>query len=129
MIDKNLDHLHPLFKPKALAFLATWKTTYPQRPSIEITETWRDPAREDELHAQGITKATGATCKHCFMIDGKPASKAFDFLIRDEDGNPIADGTDDWYSDAGDIAVEVGMIWGGDFVHSPPDYDHCELKE
>lgn len=127
MTDKNLDHLHPLFKPKALAFLATWKTTYPERPSIEITETWRSPEREDELHAQGITKATGATCKHCFTIDGKPASKAFDFLIRGEDGQPITDGLDDWYADAGDIIVGLGEIWGGDFTH--PDYDHAEMKD
>lgn len=96
---------------------------------MRITETWRDPKREDELHAQGVTKSTGATCKHCFMLNGKPASKAFDFVLFDEDGNRITDGTDDWYADAGAIATELGMLWGGDFVHAEPDYDHIEMKD
>lgn len=128
MTDRDLNDLHPTLKALALAFLATWKTDHPERREIQITETWRDPKREDELHAQGLTKSTGLTCKHCFMMDGKRASKAFDFVIFDEDGQRITDGTDDWYTDAGKIITDLGLLWGGDFVHAPPDYDHAEMK-
>lgn len=123
-IDKSLDDLHPIFKPLAQRCLELYRAT---KRKIEITETWRDPAREDQLHAQGITVATGKTCKHCFMVGDMPASKAFDFALYDEDGNYIKDGTDGWYADFGDIAMSLGLIWGGNFTH--PDYDHIEIPE
>lgn len=115
MIDRNLDDLHPLIEPLAREF-------FRQMPEAFPTETWRDPAREDELHAQGKTPATGKTCKHCFTVAGQPASKAFDFLIKDMDGRIIEDGTDEVYSLAGAIGKKLGMIWGGDFHHADPDH-------
>ena len=127
-VDKNLDDLHPTLKALVPVILEKWAQEYPERHPIEISETWRSPVREDELHVQGITKATGETCDHCFMLDGKPASKAFDFRLYDEDGAYISDGTDDWYADAGAIATELGLLWGGDF-ETVPDYDHIQLKE
>lgn len=127
MVDKSLDDLHPTLKALVPVFLEKWAQEYPERKHIVITETFRPPAREDELHAEGITKATGATCDHCDMLDGKPASRAFDFVIYDEDGQPITDGMDDWYADAGEIAKEIGLVWGGDFTH--PDPDHIQLKD
>lgn len=124
MIDKSLSDLHPKFQPLAQRFLELYRATGRR---IEVTETWRDPKREDRLHAQGITKATGLTCKHCFVLDGIPASKAFDFLLYDTDGTVIQDGEDGWYADAGDIAKSLGLTWGGDFSH--PDYDHIEISD
>ena len=122
MTDKNLDDLHPLLKPLAIQFFQKCKEydldAFP-------TETFRDPAREDMLHAQGITPATSETCKHCFEIDGKPASKAFDFLIKDANGQIIDKGTDSAYHLAGQIAEGLGMTWGGRF--RTPDFDHVEI--
>lgn len=126
MIDSALSNLHPTFQPLAQKVLDTYRAT---GRKVEVAETWRDPKREDELHAKGITPATGATCKHCFTIDGKPASKAFDFRLYDEDGNYITDGTDDWYAEFGDMATAEGLLWGGNFVHAPKDYDHVEIPD
>lgn len=122
MVDKSLDHLHPDLRPLCQEWLVN--TTMAKLKAI-ITETWRDPAREDALHAQGITHATESNCKHCFELNGNPASKAFDFLLIDEENRIISDGTDDRYTLAGQIAKDLGMTWGGDFTH--PDYDHVEI--
>lgn len=124
MIDANLDDLHPDLKPLAEKWLAEYTAL---GRKAEISETWRSPTREDELHAAGITPATGATCDHCFTLNGKPASKAFDFRLYDEDGAYIEDGSDDWYADAGDIAKALGMQWGGDFK-TAPDFDHIQIS-
>lgn len=126
MIDKQLTDLHPKFQPLAQRFLELYRATGRR---IEIGETWRDPKREDELHAKGITPATGLTCKHCFMLDGKPASKAMDFALYDEDNNYITDGSDGWYADAGDIATSLGLTWGGNFQHAAKDPDHIEIPD
>lgn len=122
MTDRNLDDLHPEIKSLCEQFLSDCKQS---SLLAIITETWRDPQREDQLHAKGITKATSLTCRHCFEIDGNPASKAFDFAILDENNRMVQDGKDDRYSFAGQIAKNLGLTWGGDFTH--PDYDHCEI--
>lgn len=122
MTDRNLDDLHPLLEPMCKQFLAECEV---KLLKVIITETWRSPEREDELHAQGITAATGRTCKHCFTINGTPASKAFDFAVLDENNRMVTDGRDDRYTLAGHIAKVIGMIWGGSFTH--PDPDHCEI--
>ena len=122
MLDRNLEDLHPNIGPLCKNFLAECEA---EGLKVIITETWRDPAREDQLHTQGITRATGLACKHCFTINGKPASKAFDFAVIDGDGSMVQDGKDDRYTRAGHIAYKLGLVWGGFFSH--PDYDHCEI--
>ncbi len=126
MVDKDLNDLHPDFKPKVIAWLEACNK---DGPNIRITETWRDPMREDQLHAEHITNLSGSTCKHCFMIDGKPASKAVDFACYDPIGNYIKNGADQAYTQAGKIAENLGIIWGGRFKKSKPDWDHIEMKE
>lgn len=122
MPDKNLDDLHPDIRPLCEQFLQDCKD---HGLDVILVETWRDPTREDDLHAKGITKATSATCKHCFTINGEPASKAFDYLLLDENNRIIEDGKDDCYSLAGVLAEKLGLIWGGRF--HKPDYDHVEI--
>ena len=124
MTDRSLDDLHPILKPLCEQFLADCRAA---GLTVRVTETWRDPKREDELHAKGITRATGASCKHCLMIGGKPASRAFDFICLDRDGQIISDGTDDVYTRCGAIGTRLGLKWGADFTH--PDYDHLEMPE
>ncbi len=121
-VDKDLNDLHPDLKTLCAQFLAACAGA---GLKVRVTETWRDPAREDELHAKGITAATGANCKHCFEIDGAPASKAFDFICIDGRGAIIGDGTNAVYTQCGVIGRALGLIWGGDFHH--PDYDHMEI--
>lgn len=123
MIHHNFSDLAAELQPLCQQFIANYTAL---GRKVTVTETWRDPAREDMLHAQGITKATGLTCKHCLVVDGKPASKAFDFALFLDNGDYIADGKHPWYAEAGKIAKNLGLKWGGDFSH--PDFDHIELS-
>ncbi len=122
MLDRKFEDMHPDIQPMCKQFQRDCTAS---GLKVLITETWRDPKREDQLHAQGVTKATGLTCKHCFTIAGSPASKAFDFILLDENNRIISDGTDERYSLAGEIAKKIGLTWGGTF--SRPDYDHVEI--
>lgn len=124
MIFNDINLLHPDLEPPCREFLAQCANA---NIKVKITETWRDPAREDALHAKGITSATGLTCKHCFMLNGKPASKAFDFAIYNTHGDYIADGADQLYLKAGELGESIGLEWGGRWHH--PDFDHHQLKE
>lgn len=119
MTDRSLTDLDPELQAKVPQCIAAYGR------KVTITETFRDPTREDMLHAQHITAATGRTCQHCVMIDGKPASRAFDFALYNDKGDYIADGTHSYYVEFGQIAKNEGLKWGGDFTH--PDYDHVEL--
>lgn len=123
MTDRNLDDLH--FGIESLC--KQWQAECEANGlKVLITETWRDPMREDTLHAQGITAAMGRTCKHCFTINSQPASKAFDFAVLDEDNRMVQDGTDHRYTFAGAIGTKLGLIWGGNFT-TTKDYDHFEI--
>lgn len=130
MTDRNLDDLHPDLKPwylKLVADLATEEVT------AKIIQGWRDPAYQNTLHAQGISPLTGHTSKHCFCLNDKPASKAFDLGIFAADGTYITDGNDPRYQRAGELWEDyaaggpAGMVWGGRFVHPKPDPDHFEI--
>lgn len=122
----DLALLHPDLLPLAKEFEMQWANLKPNN-KMAITTTWRSPITEDALHAKGITTATGQTCEHCFMIDGKPASKAFDFALYDIDGNYTTDGTDPLYLQAGELGEGIGLEWGGRWHH--PDWDHLQLKQ
>lgn len=108
--------------------------------AVSVTYTWRSPDEQNALFAKGrddagniidkkavVTNLRGTRSEHCCMLDGKPASKAFDFAIY-KNGVYITDGTAPEYKQAGQIAKDLGLVWGGDFVHPRPDYDHIELK-
>lgn len=126
MADTDINDLHPDLKPLAEEFLRQYTAL---GRKVKIIQTWRSSEYQAELHAKNPTGAAPpGKSKHEFMIDGKPASKAFDFALYDEDGDYIEDGTDNWYAEAGDIATNLGLLWGGNFVHAKKDWDHCELK-
>lgn len=123
MTDSNLDHLHPDLKPLAEKWLEEYQAL---GRKAKITITWRSPGDQQKAFDSGLSKAKPGQSKHEFMIDGKPASKAFDFALYNEDGDYISDGTDDWYADAGDIIKALKLVWGGDFKNFK-DYDHAEM--
>lgn len=94
--------------------------------------TYRSPEAEDAL-SSSVTSVTGKTSKHCFTIDGKPASKAFDLGFFDKDGSYVADGSDQRYTDAGALWLSytkifpaLGLVWGGVW-HTPHDPDHFQI--
>lgn len=86
-----------------------------------------DPITEDE-NKKKVTWTL--TSKH-IVNDANPKSRAFDIALKGKDGkihyDVKADINEDNKADylqIGDIAKEVGLIWGGKF--SSPDYCHLE---
>lgn len=92
-----------------------------------VTITYRSPAEQQALIDKKITTVSPGKDKHCCEIDGQPASQAFDFAIY-KNNNYVTNGTDPLYTQAGKIAQDLGLVWGGNFVHPRPDYDHIQLK-
>lgn len=89
--------------------------------------TWRSAADQDKAKADGKSNASAGQSPHnCMTPDGEPFSKAYDFVIFDDNAQCVWDGKDSRYTQAGKIGKQLGLIWGGDFK-SFPDYDHLEL--
>lgn len=95
--------------------------------TVRIIQGWRDPAYQNELQSAGVSHLNGSESLHCCTVAGKPASKAFDFGVFDEDGGYVTNGDDPRYAAAGAVAKGMGLVWGGDFVHPGPDPDHIQL--
>lgn len=141
MGDRNIQDLHPDLQPLCVALLGSAKA---DGINAKVIFTWRTPAEQDALYAQGrttpgkiVTTLTGEPgphqSKHCFTLEGKPASKAFDVAIFEPDGSYVAYGDDARYTKLGaiwaDMAAhypELGMRWGGVWK-VPHDPDHFEI--
>ena len=130
MTDRSLNDLHPdlqFWYQKLVVDLNAQSVT------ARMIQGWRDPAYQNKLHSQGISPLTGATSKHCFCLDGHPASKAFDLGVFESDGTYVTDGKDPRYAQAGSLWEQYaatgpkGMAWGGRFMHPCPDMDHFEI--
>lgn len=134
MPSRSLSDLHPDLQPLCEQFLESCTIN-----SINafVVQTYRSKAEQDALYAQGrttpgkvVTHATGGHSKHEFTLpDGTPASKAFDFMIKDSGGHLISDGTDPAYYQAGQLGKSLGLIWGGDWAQPKTDYDHLQLDD
>jgi hypothetical protein len=133
MSDRNLCDLHLLLQPWYLRLVSDLKT---EGIVVRMIQGWRDPAYQDQLHAQGVSPLTGADSKHCYVdSNGAPASKAFDLGVFEEDGAYVVDGNDPRYARAGSLwnqyalsAPSMNLVWGGDFVHPKPDPDHFQMS-
>lgn len=130
-MSKDISDLDPRLAPLCLQWLH--ECVY-SGLDVRILFTYRSPEEQDALYDQGrttpgeiVTNLKGDASKHCTEINGQPAAKAFDFAIFDK-GVYITDGEDQRYKQAGDIAIKLGLVWGGNFVHPRPDPDHVEMK-
>lgn len=127
MTDRNIFDLAPVLQLLAEACLTDWGSTYPERKPVKIIVTWRSNADQQAAFNAGLSKCKAGEGKHNCMVDGKPASQAFDFACFTDSGDYIADGTHPYYADFGVIARDNGLDWGGDWTGGFKDYDHCEL--
>src|SRR5262245_39609318 len=91
MNDRDLHHLHPALEPLCRQWLDKCHT---QSINSFITCTYRSNDEQAGLYALGrsrpgkiITNARPGQSKHNFIINGIPASKAFDFAIMRPDGS------------------------------------------
>jgi hypothetical protein len=134
----DLTLLHPAIAPLCARLMTDLEACgYRQTGSrgfAKVTTTYRTPATENALPSS-VTAVTGSTSKHCFTIDNKPASKAFDITFFNADGSMVNDGSDHRYADAGAFwsryAAEsenrsLGLTWGG-LWHKPYDPGHFQI--
>lgn len=129
MTDNSIKDLDPALQPIALKCLADWIAKYPDRKPVKILVTWRSNADQQKAYNSGLSKCKAGEGKHnCIDEHGKPASRAFDYAVFDEDGNYITDGTDQWYADFAEIGKANSLIWGGDWKNWQ-DWDHLELPD
>jgi peptidoglycan LD-endopeptidase CwlK len=129
MASRQLEHLHPRLKEKALVFLDRCKMS---GIDVLIYCTYRSNREQSELYELGrskpgriVTNAKGGQSNHNFTIDGKPASKAFDCV-------PLLHGKPQWsnkepvWQEMGRIGTEIGLMWGGHWTRFR-EYPHFEL--
>lgn len=96
--------------------------------AVKAIVTWRSASDQDKAKASGLSNASAGKSPHnCCDVNGKPASKAFDFAVFDADASYVTNGSDSRYRKAGEIGKSLGLTWGGDF-HSFKDFDHLELS-
>lgn len=133
MPDRNLDDLDADLYPLCIKFI---DACHAQGINVIITETYRSSEQQDADFAQGrtlpgriITNARGGESPHnCTDDEGKPASCAFDFAIRQGDGTLDWNAADPAWQTALSIGKGLALVSGGDW-HSPKDYPHFELKD
>lgn len=121
--------LHPDLQPLCAEFLDGCKNV---GLDVRLLFTYRTPAEQDALYAQGrtkpgkrVTNLTGKQSKHCYTIDMVPASKAFDIGVFDK-GKYIQDGDDKRYVQASRIGKALGLACGIDWKQ-PHDSGHYQI--
>jgi peptidoglycan L-alanyl-D-glutamate endopeptidase CwlK len=131
-MSRDLNHLHPNLRPLCEAFIQQCSD---DGIEVLITFTYRSNRDQDILYAKGrtvkgrkVTNAKGGQSKHNFTIDGKPASKAFDFVITDpKTDKPVWQTTDVRWIRAVAIGKHLGLTSGADFK-TLKDFGHMEIK-
>jgi len=123
MTDRSLSDLDPSLQPTTQQWLDLCAAA---KLNVRITVTWRSADDQGAAYDKGLSNAKAGQSPHGCCIDGKPASRAFDFAVF-SDGQYITDGTDPRYRQAGEIGKSLGLEYGGDWHH--PDWDHLEMRD
>ena len=131
MPSRKIDDLHPDLQLIAREFMRRCKEA---GLDILITCTYRSNYEQDELYKQGrttkgaiVTRAKAGQSAHNFVIDGKPASKAFDIV-------PMVNGACQWDSKhphwqiAGRIGMELGLNWFGREGAPFKEFPHFQMR-
>lgn len=130
MPSRDINDCHPDLQKIVPVFL---HACHVENIDILITCTYRSSDEQNKLYAQGrtapgkiVTNAIGGQSKHNFTINGKPASKAFDFV-------PMLNGKPAWnsldlFKRAGEIGESLGLEWAGRWKGFK-ELAHLQLKE
>lgn len=117
--------LNPKLQAKMILFLAE---CFNQGLLVKITECYRTVAEQDDIYAQGRTKAgiivtnspgTGYRSQHQW-------GNAFD--VCRNDGREAFDNSDGWFNKVATIGKALGLEWGGSWT-SPIDKPHYQLPD
>ena len=115
--------LHPELQEICTAFVAECRK---QGLIVGISQTWRTKAEQDELYAQGRTKA-GSIVTNC-RYPYSPHNWGVAFDIYRNDGKGAYNDSDGWFRKCGQVGKKMGLFWGGDF-RSFVDKPHFELAK
>jgi peptidoglycan L-alanyl-D-glutamate endopeptidase CwlK len=117
-MSRSLDELHPEVRRMFDAFAAS---CFAESLDILVTCTWRSPAEQDRLYAQGrttpgkiVTNARAGQSSHNFTLNGKPASLAFDIVPLDG-GKPIWAVSNPVWQRLGQLGTAAGLEWAGNW--------------
>lgn len=119
---KRLAKVHPLLAEKVQALA---KALASKRVNIEVVQGLRTWAEQDELYAQGRTKAG----KRVTNAHGGQSNHNYGLAV---DVCPFKDGKAQWEDDAGFAAIgaearKLGLDWGGDWKRLK-DMPHVQLR-
>jgi peptidoglycan L-alanyl-D-glutamate endopeptidase CwlK len=118
--ETRINTLHPKVRDKAREFI---NKAEKQNIKLRVSSAYRNYAEQNELYAQGRTKAGSIVTN----AKGGQSSHNFGTAI---DVVPIVNGKADWNTDWNKIAVigkSVGFSWGGDWT-SFKDKPHFEMN-
>jgi len=132
MSDRNILDLDPELQSLCQQFL---DQCHAQNINVFLTETYRSSEDQDADYASGrtapghiITNAKGGQSPHnCTLEDGTPSSKAFDFGIKDGNGDLDWNAQDPAWQTAIAIGESLGLVSGSTW-HSIKDFPHFQLS-
>lgn len=132
MPSRKIEDLHPVLQEVCREFLAQCKR---EGIGAFLTCTYRSVGEQDQLYAQGrtapgprVTNAKGGQSEHNAMLNGLPASRAFDIAIKNSDGSLEWDTGDHRWIRAGVIGLSLGLEWGGSWGRFK-DAPHFQLRK
>lgn len=129
MPSRRIEDLHPELR----VLYPRWEAACEARgATVLVTCTWRSQAEQDALYAQGrslpgrIVTWT-RTSRHSEMINGRPASSAWDFVPLVA-GKAVWQATHPAWQIAGEEAERLGLEWGGSWQKTKRDFPHIQLR-
>jgi peptidoglycan L-alanyl-D-glutamate endopeptidase CwlK len=132
MASRNPQDLHPELRPLFSEWAARCEAA---GLDVLVTCTYRSNAEQDALYEQGrtkpgaiVTKARGGQSEHNFMLNGRPASKAWDFVPL-ENGKAMWSDKHPVWKIAGQIAMDLGLNWYGRPGAPFKEFPHVALKK
>lgn len=129
MADRSTTDLDPTFLHSINNWLQTCYGAI-EPGTIKLIVTWRSAADQNAAHEANPTvnrACAGQSAHNCVDANGNPASRAVDFGVFEDDGSYVSNGSDPRYAQAGVLAEQCGLQWGGRFTH--PDVDHVERAD
>lgn len=142
-VSRAISDLHPELQSLCKQFL---RSAEEKKIGVIITCTYRSSEEQNRLYAMGrttishvgvtparplgriVTNAKGGQSAHNFEIDGKPASKAWDFVPM-LGGKPVWDENSPLWQALGKIATDLGLNWYGSPGSRFKEFPHVQMKE
>lgn len=118
---KDISALTPAAQKACNAFLAECER---QGLSVRITETYRSQARQNELYAQGRTRAGEIVT---WTKNSRHTSRRAWDIVKVKANGTVDYNDTGFFRKCGQIAAYLGITWGGTW--RTPDMPHFEVSE